>query len=96
MAPLAVSFSILTFSKVISDMELELLWSSNCAFLCLPPKDDLRAVEQVEMWGSCRSDAPVLDFNTTNPNQPAGLPVHEAARTTVNRHNHHLNQKSLS
>lgn len=79
-----------------NDMKLELLWSSNCAFLCLPPNDDLGAVEQVEMWGSCRTDALVLDFNTTNTNQPAGLLVHGAARTTVNHHNHHLNQKSLS
>lgn len=96
MAALTISFNVLTISKVIYDMKLELLWSSNCALLCLPPKDDLGAVEQVEMWENCRSDAPVLDFNTTNPNQPAGLPVHEAARTTVNRHNHHLTQKSLS
>lgn len=92
MAALAISFKILTFSKVISDMKLELLWSSNCAFLCLPPKDDLGAVEQVEMWGSYRTDAPVLDFKTTNSNQPGCLP----ARTTVYHHNHHLNQKSLS
>lgn len=51
MAALAVSFNILTISKVISNMKLELLWNSNCAFLCLHPKDDLEAVEQVEMCG---------------------------------------------